>query len=147
MGTQTQAHNDDDIANCNGLLPSVPIMAQPFMFGRAPEVVAWYNPGRTTKAKESITDFGLYQSNIICSIGKGIGYAKLKTPMQILKDPQLFTADRKGTGDFAETYNAKMITRSFPSLKTKASLSSLGILENMHLVIIGTNNGKVFTCG
>ena len=153
----------DQINNCNNLLPFTPIISKPFLFNSTPEIIARYNPSKfdqkslktikTNLSQYKITDFGLYKSNIICSIGKGIGYAKLKTPIQILKEPTIFTQqniandDLNINNDFATKYNSKMITRSFPSLKTKSSLSSLSILENMHLVIIGTNNGKIFTCG
>eukprot|EP01083_Nonionella_stella_P299576 1018259_1 len=144
--------------NCNNLLPFTPIITKPFLFNSTPEIIARYNPSRfdpkslktikTNLSQYKITDFGLYKSNIICSIGKGIGYAKLKTPIQVLKEPNVFTQQHSHQSHkFAKIYNSKMITRSFPSLKTKSSLSSLSILENMHLVIIGTNNGKVFTCG
>ena len=148
----------DEINNCNNLLPFTPIISKPFLFNSTPQIIAKYNPSKfdqkslktikTNLSQYKITDFGLYKSNIICSIGKGIGYAKLKTPIQVLKEPTTFTGTNNIDNiDFAKQYNSKMITRSFPSLKTKSSLSSLSILENMHLVIIGTNNGKVFTCG
>merc|ERR1712129_317631 len=148
----------DEIGRCNNLLPFQPLMSKPFLFDATPQIVAKYEPSsfdqkslKTIKANVSsslcISVFGLYKSNIFCSIGKGIGCSKLKTPMQVMKEPTIFTRVQDENLDFAQMYNSKMVTRSFPSLKTKASLSSLCILENMQLVVIGTNNGKVFTCG
>ena len=121
-----------DVQHWNNLLPSTPLMSKPFLFESTPEVVAKYDASKldTRKTQKSlkshsskpahhkITDFQLYKSNIICSVGKGIGYAKLKTPSQVMREPvtssfsnfsqsqhQPFGSEK----NFAATFNSKMV--------------------------------------
>jgi len=157
------AINHHDVEHQNNLLPSTPMMAKPFLFESTPEVVAKYDASAldlkslksiksNTSPHHKITDFRLYKSNIICSIGKGIGYAKLRTPSQRRREgPISASASFASTASVHSKHsgptNSRMVTRSFAALKTKSSLSALSVLHQDHLLVVGTQNGKVFTCG
>ena len=113
----------DQINNCNNLLPFKPIISKPFLFDSTPEIIARYDPSKfdqkliktikTNLSQYKITDFGLYKSNIICSIGKGIGYAKLKTPIQVLKEATIFTQQSISSFDNEESIIFKMTLQQY----------------------------------
>ncbi len=72
----------DEIGHCNNLLPFTPIISELFLFNSTPQIIAKYITNKfdpkslktikTNLSQYKITDFGLYKSNIICSIGKRI---------------------------------------------------------------------------